>query len=821
MSLRSEWSQVEALFDAAWELPAAERIGWLQAQDVRPDLVDRAIELIQAVGDSGDFLQETTARPVERRRAALTANARVGAWRVVRPIGRGGMGEVYEVARDDGQFAQRAALKVIAHSGRPSWERFQIERQILARLDHPGIARLIDGGLLDVGRPYMVMEFVDGEPIDTFCERNGLDLAARVDLIIQMCDALAHAHAQLVVHSDLKPSNILVDRQGRPRLIDFGVAHLADASDPTGRAAPLSPDYAAPEQLGAGHPTMATDTHGLAATLYRLVAGVPPRQVGGLAIPVAIARILAGDPVRVGLTSASRRWRSSLAERALLDDLDSILAKALQSAPAARYPTAQALSSELFRASERRIVDARRHQRRHVVARTIHRHRWATAGVAAVVSSLAIGLGMALVQAGEVRLQRDESLREQARLQAVQQSVFHMFRSAGELKGGDATAADVLDNAAQRIQDEFARDPARGAPVLHALGELYFLITDYEAAMPLLDRLATADDTVVDPALIAAGRYDLAQVMFRQGNAERAGKLLSQAQSFWRQDDARWASRLIDSRLLEAQLLRERGDTAAAIALLESALARRIAISGQAHRETGVFHNNLGVAFFSAGDFSSARAAFQAASDVWQRTGLQQSPDALNTLNNWGAVEIADDRPEWAEPLLREATTLRRRYFGPSAATAAALSNYGKLLLARQRADTALPVLLEAADMGRQFAGQGSMHHVAALSGVAEAELELSRLPQAQVTADAALAASIDTLGRDHPATAMASIALARVRAEQGRTDEASRLLAEAERIAGAAGAGGARLLAQSGSVRDRYRLAAMHPAPDTATPSP
>lgn len=805
------WARIEALFDAAWEQPEAQRLAWLDAQDESPDVVAAVRRLIEAVPAADGFLDPA---PVSRepQAATLQAGARAGTWRVVRAIGRGGMGEVYEVERADGQFAQRAALKLIADAGTEAWARFAHERQILARLEHPGIARLIDGGLLDGGRPYMVMEYVDGEPIDAWCERRALDPRGIAALILPVCEALAYAHGRLVVHRDLKPSNLLVDRDGRPRLIDFGVAGLAD--DPqAGAGHALSLDYAAPEQL-AGQPfSAATDVYALGAVLYRLIAGRTPHGLADAAVPVAIARVLGSEPSAPGAGSAAAA--RSGAERALRADLDAILAKALRRDPAQRYASAERLGADLQRALERALVDARRDERGYRLRRTLWRWRWA----AAVAAGLLAGLGAALWQAGEAARQRDQALRDQARLEAVQQSVFHMFRAAGEFKGGQASAADVLGHAAQRIEDEFARDPAAGAPILHALGELNFLLTDYAAARPLLQRLADADPARVDPALIAAGRYDLAQVLFRQGEAEAAAPWLQRAQTYWSADPERWESRLVDSRLLQAQLLRQAGRSEDAIALLQAARERRVALSGPHHRETGVFHNNLGVALFSAGDFDRAREAFGAAAAVWRAAGLEQTPDALNTLNNWGSVEIAAGRPDAAEPLLREAVELRRRYYGPSAATAALLSNYGKLLLGSGQSAGAAPLLHEAAAMGSQYAGRGSVHHVAAQSGAAEASLQLGELERAEQAAADALAAALDALGPDHPATAMASLALAQVRAVQRRPDEADALLAEVERIAAsAAGTVGSRLSDQLRAVRTRHGRI---PAPGTAMPSP
>lgn len=801
---RDSWNRVEALFDAAWDLPPDGREAWLAAQDAPPEVLDAVRRLLADAEATEGFLEPAPVQPSAAATPPLSLKPgdRAGPWEIVRPIGAGGMGEVYEARRADGAYDQRAALKIIGRAGAQAWERFQSERRILAGLDHPGIARIIDGGLLADSRPFMVMEFVDGGPIDAWRRSRNLGLHETARLGAALCDALAHAHARLVVHRDLKPSNILVDAEGRPRLIDFGVARLIDDGAGAETAAPMSVDYAAPEQMAGGAISTATDTYGLAAVLYELVAGEPPVRASGQPLAVAVARVMDARP-----ESLAARVRPGPGEAALLGDLDAILAKALRKDPADRYLTAQALKDDLERALAGDPVEARRGERGYRLRRFVRRRRWPIAAAAAIAVSLTTGLGLALWQAGEAARQRDEALREQARLEAVQQSIFLMFRSAGELQGAEATAAQVLDSAARRIDREFQLDPRRGAPVLHALGELYFLLTDYEAAEPLLVRLADADPARVDPSLIALGRYDLAQTLHRKGDNKAAAARLAQAQAFWSADPARWETRLVDSRLLEAQLMREAGDGEGAVRLLQAALPRRIALSGPAHRETGVFHNNLGVALAAVGRYDEAREAFKAANLVWTAAGLEQSPDALNTLNNWGAVEISAGNLKAAEPLLRRAVDLRRRLFGPSGATAALLNNYGKLLLQTGRPAEALPILREAADMGRDYAG-GGMHLVAPLAGVAEALLALGRTAEAETTAAQALAEARKGLGPAHPGTAVAAIAMARVRAEQGRKGEAVALLAEVDAIAARAGPAGQRLAAMAGQVRTRYGLA-------------
>ena len=805
------WVRIEALLDAALDVPTDMREAWLRGQSAPSGIVAEVARLLQAVELGRDFLEAPSSGQAssDARPYSLDPGDRAGVWRVVRAIGRGGMGEVYEVARDDGQFAQRAALKLLGHVAPGAWERFETERRILARLEHPGIARLIDGGHLDAGRPYMVMEYVDGVAVHEWCTVHRASVDDAVAVVLDACDALAYAHSRLVVHRDLKPSNLLVDGRGRVRLIGFGVALLTDAVDGDGRRAPLSLGYAAPEQL-AGRPVgTAADVYGIAAVLHRLLTGQAPYGSG---LPSALAAMQGADLRVAPLRERAVARPDSRRARRLLDDLDAILARAIQPDPADRYPTLEALAGDLRRAQRGAVVDARSGESGYRLRRVAYQYRWRFTTLAAVIGSLGVGLGVAVWQAREAAHQRDAALREQARLEAVQQAVFHMFRSAGALKGSDASAADVLDNAAQRIVHEFAREPGDAAPVLHTLGELYFLITDYEAAEPLLRRLADADPAEVDPALIAAGRYDLAQVRLQQGRADDAHALLAEAQAFWSADSRRWRSRLVDSRLLEAQLLRQAGRADEAVQLLRDGLIERIALSGAHHRETGVFHNNIGVALFGQGRLDEAREAFVAAGGVWQASGLDQSPDALNTLNNWGAVEVASGHPAAAEPLLARAVDLRRRQYGPSAATAALLSNYGKTRLQRGDAVGALPLLREAETMGAQYAGVGSLHHAAAAAGVVEASLAVGDVAGAERTARAAHAAARSTLGAEHPGAVMATLALARVRAAQGHVGEATRRLADAERASAGLGAQGQRFIAQAADIRTRYRLTATAP---------
>jgi tetratricopeptide (TPR) repeat protein len=441
-----------------------------------------------------------------------------------------------------------------------------------------------------------------------------------------------------------------------------------------------------------------------------------------------------------------------------------------------------------------------------VLGRFVRRHRWQAAAAAALVLSLAGGLTASLWQASEARIERDWALREQARLEAVQHYLYFMLRDGADASGGTgASAAEILDAAADQVTEMFSADPAEGAQVMHTLAELYFYLNDYEAAAPLLRRLAHAED--IDPAVQASARYDLAQVLLRMGDRESAGPLLDQAQAFWNEDPDRWRRRLVDSRLVEARMLRDGGELDAAVSLLQRTLRERIALSGNAHRMTGVFRNDLGVMLIAAGRMDEAAVALRDALATWRATGLDNSPDALNTLNNLAAVEVLSGRHEDAAPLFRELLDLRRSSYGPSATTATVLNNYGKTLVNLDRPEEALPYLREAVEMAREHAGPASLLYAAALAGHSEALAGTGETRAALELAESGFAEVAEAAGGRGPASSVVGVAWARTLAAEGETDHAAELLDEAEAAFAPLGAGAAPQMQAIATVRERYGL--------------
>ena len=417
------------------------------------DLPDRAAQLaaLVAAGASADdqvavlrllgHTGETThfAVPVARASALwlgqeLPMGTQLGAWRLFKPLGEGGMGRVYLAERADGAYEQQAALKLVRLASSPhAAERFTRERQILAGLDHPQIARLLDGGQTAEGWPFLVMEFVDGERLDTWCQHRQLDLAQRVALMQSLCEALAYAHRSLVIHCDLKPANVLVDRHGRLRLLDFGVAHLeGDEAGPAG----LTPGYASPEQLAGRAPTTASDVYSLG------------RLLAELCLPVA-----------------GRRQA----------ELQAIVSKATALLPEQRYADAAALQADLRRLLSHRPLEALGRAPLYS-ARKLLRRRWPWALVASLAVAGAAGFTWRLAAERDRALAAEQRAQDEARTaREVTDFLVNMFSDAdvyARARASELRALTLLERGHERLRRDLADRPRQRAPLLHQLGRV-------------------------------------------------------------------------------------------------------------------------------------------------------------------------------------------------------------------------------------------------------------------------------------------------------------------------------------------------------------
>lgn len=741
----------------------------------------------------------------------------LGPYRLDRPLGKGGMGEVWLGSRVDGYYDGQVALKFLhPHLASSSVrERFAREGQILARLTHSHIARLLDAGATPVGRLYLVLEYVAGEPVDEWCDARRLDLGARLALFLQVCEAVAHAHAHLVLHRDLKPSNILVATEGGIKLLDFGVAKLVEAdggvapsTDLTalgGRA--FTPEYAAPEQVANSQATIATDVYALGVLLYGLLTGRRPYGAHAKSLAQIERAVLEEEPPRMSATvgagdaqaqAEARNGTPQQLRKALRGDLDLIVEKCLRKAPTERYPTVQALADDLQRHLTHRPLLAQPESWRVRTVKFARRHALGVAAAAAVLIAVAAGIGGVLWQARETALERDQARREAARAEAVRDYVMLMFRTARDEVGeAPLTAKQVLDLSAARLQAEYGDDPAIQGQLFQTLAQLYAELDDYEGAAPLLNRLLATGGSGIDPIVLAESRHMLANIAFRQGNATHAQKLLSEAQEFWQRDPQRHRGPLLESRLLQAQLERDAGDAGQSLATLRAALAERVAQSGTNHYDTVNVRNSLALAL--AGNNQLEEAALMIA-DAWsgvRALGRERSGWALVILNNRAGIAARQKDFAQAESLFREAITLRQELYGPSTALAVMQINLGSILITTGRAAEAVPMLAAALTMAAQYSGESSPVSINVLLKLARAHLALHDTRTAEQMVRRALDLGRPKLGERHLLVADGETILARILIEQHRPAEARQLVEHAAVTLRAIGPPGASLLAE------------------------
>ena len=482
MTSTAEWARVETALDVLLELPADERAAALDTLSGNDAGLRAELEsLLEKV----DGIDPVLDRPVIEPRAeypvggSLAPGTRIGAYRLLGLMGRGGMGEVYRAERADGQYRQEVALKLVRHELADQPARFQAERQTLARLDHPGIARLLDGGVAEDGRPYMVMELVVGQNIVAWCRDHACSLEERLQLFSQVCAALEYAHRNLVVHRDLKPGNVLVTDDGTVKLLDFGIAKLigSDSHDAATQHAPMTPGYAAPEQLMRGPITTATDVYALGMLLFELLTDETPWRLKDLSLVEGIEKVLRETPP-LPSEFAALRDRPPVAAKQLRGDLDAIVAKSVRKEPERRYETVASLRADIERTRRHEPVAARDGARWYAMGRFLRRHRLGVASGALVLAALLAGgagvLWQSRVATGEAR--RAEVANRKAT--AVKDFLLNIFKQSsvqnpGGVAARNVTAEQLLGVGASRIEFELRSEPEIRAELLDTLALLY------------------------------------------------------------------------------------------------------------------------------------------------------------------------------------------------------------------------------------------------------------------------------------------------------------------------------------------------------------
>ena len=538
------WRRLSPLLDALLELePAVRRASLASTREEDPGLADE-LEALLALEDHDGFLDTPLVAPLP----GVRPGNEVGPYRLERMLGEGGMGQVWLASRADGLYQRRVALKRL----RPGLAdpglrlRFTREREILARLEHAHIARLLDAGISADNQPYLALDYVDGEPISDWCARRELDVRPLVRLFLQVCDAVSHAHANLIVHRDLKPSNILVTPLDEVRLLDFGIAKLLDSAElpdhtRTGARA-FTLHYAAPEQIRGEPVSTLTDVYSLGVVLYELLAGTKPYEPRRKSDAQWEEAILHGDPVRPSQAlqrraEAEPEMAATLQRRAreVAGDLDNIVLKALSKRYEQRYASVEAMAQDLQRYLDGKPVLARPQRLTYRTGKYLRRHRWPLSTAALVVAVLATALGL-------VGWQSRQSLQDAERAQAMQNFVVSLFQDAGNVPGeAPLDVRKLLQTGVERGEVELERQPVARAALLGVIGRLRLGLGDHAEALDLLSRqsrlLAGLDGAPASLRLESAA--DLGHALRL---AQRAGECvdhMSQMQALARRQERR------------------------------------------------------------------------------------------------------------------------------------------------------------------------------------------------------------------------------------------------------------------------------------------
>lgn len=726
------------LYDRALALPPAERAALLDRECAgRPALRRELDEMLRASSDGAAL--EIEAHLEGWDEATLTPGSRVGPYRVVRPLARGGMGEVYLARRTDGSYDQTVAVKLL----RPGLEatgmvdRFRLERDLLARLTHPSVVPLLDGGTTAAGRPYLVLQYVEGRPLTAHCAEHGLGRRQRLRLFVALCRAVRYAHAHLVVHRDLKPSNVLVDRDGAIRLLDFGVAKLLSArpaSDATRAAepAPLTPARAAPEQLAGEPVTTATDVWALGVMLYELLAGRLPF-----------------DPEGGGVSG----WRSAPPPAGAMDrDLRAIVGRALAERPDERYATAGELGDDVERWLAGEPVRARPDAAAYRARRFVGRHRVAVGLGAAAVVALAALAAVSTVQSARAVRAGERAAAEERRAKAVVELLLETFGAtdpqAGAV-GDEVSIGELLSRGEERAAGLDAQ-PEVQAALRHALGRIRLERGEYQ---PALVQLAAARDAELarlgegDPASVPV-RVDYARALHSNGRRADAEAELRAALAVL--DTAPGHDPEVEAGVLEG--LGMVVHTGEGIAMLERAVALLRATPDRDPVVYGDLLTALAVRRSMAGDPDAARALFEEARPLFAAVLGEESPRALAARSN--LARLLED-PAAREAEHRAVLEIRRRALGErSYPVANSLSHLGRALtdLGRHReaeeafrrahaiwseragADHRMSLGLER-DVARSLERQGRVEEAAAAFAALAERLRRTGADEAGVTA--------------------------------------------------------------------------------------
>jgi serine/threonine protein kinase len=651
---------------------------------------------------------------------------RIGPYRVLRTLGSGGMGEVYLAERADAQFEQQVAIKVV-HGGALAvsmHSRLKLERQILAQLDHPNIAHLLDGGALPDGSAYIVMEYVDGVAIDEFCDSNRLDINARLKLFQTVCAAVHYAHQNLIVHRDLKPSNILVTAAGVPKLLDFGIAKLLDDRQAARYTLAvtqadiriMTPDHASPEQVRGQAITTSSDVYVLGVLLYKLLCGTSPFFISSMRLseieraicekdPPAPSQMVSGEELPESSSIAEARGSTAKRlKRGLLGDLDNIVLMAMRKEPERRYGSAEQLAGDIQRYLDGKPVIARRDTVSYRTSKFVTRH-WLPVSAAAAATFMIIAFSITTyvqsvriaAERDRVEQQREVAEHERARAEEVSSFLVNLFKLSdpGENRGNQVTAREILDSGAKRLQAGLQNQPATKAALLSTVGSVYDSLGQFRDALPLLDESLRLEGQSQDSSRVDT-LLELGRARIGSGNLPAAEAPLQEALRLAQHESGAMSVAAGHALWSLGMLRSEQGQIGEA----KDLYLRSLEILDKSHApqtDVSAVLSDLAKVYVLEQQWQLAKQTHERALEIDRRVLGDDDPRVAFRLHNLAIVAQNMGDLKLAESLYLDALKRQEHIYGDRhPETIAAKGNYGLLLQREGRLSEAEPLLRSA-----------------------------------------------------------------------------------------------------------------------------
>lgn len=779
----NRWHRLETVFFAALELESSARRAFLDEACGDDAAFRLELESMLSAEEDGMALA-LESRLLAEHQVGLPdpvnlVGSQIGPYRLEKLIGEGGMGEVYLAWRDDEQYEQKVALKLVkpGHRSAQMLTRFRMERQVLARLTHPNITQLLDGGIDREGRPYLVMQYVEGIPITDFCDKNALSIDDRLDLFRTVCRAVQHAHRNLVVHRDLKPSNILVTDEGVVKLLDFGIAKLLDPAWDLSVAVTqsqvrlMTPEYAAPEQVKGDAITTATDVYALGVLLYEILSGRRPYRLGNR-MQVEIERVICEEvPARPSTAvteiapedaaqptnnpasvSRARRTGVSRLKKMLQGDLDNIVMMALRKEPERRYASAEQLSQDIARYLDGHPVAAQKDTAGYRLKKFVRRNRVSVlAGVTIFLLLLGFTISM-VIQSRALAIQRDRAQIEAEKATQVAQFLVDLFDNAdpNENQGEPVSIEEILKKGTENIENDLADQPEVQSTILEHLGRVHNRLGLLDISTELylrsleLNRNLYGDQSIE----VAYAQTSLAENYIERGQLDEADSLLSLSLAIQRAGlDARHKDIAATLNGMGGIAYR-RGEFEAAENYFDEAITIWAANKGDTDKQVVIGYSSLSAVQIAAKKQTEAEKNLLRALELADSLDLKKHIVLASVLNNLAHLYALQDRVEEADSLFVQSLAMRRELFGNDhQIIPVSLNNLAMLRQKMGKLDEAEDLALEGLTLQRRLGGP--MVGRAAMN-VAAIQFNLGKYTEAEAHNLEALSILIDGFGADN-----------------------------------------------------------------------